>query len=128
MRLKRKRLLPAFLAVAALLALSVAAAMTRSLPLYLLLALSVPAAIKSVPAFKGRESLALFIVVTVVGLPINLAAVCALMERFIEDPDTPLLTQVLWGTVLCSCAASIENIVIGVVGRLLWPKQVEIEL
>ncbi len=74
MRLKRKRLLPAFLAVAALLALSVAAAMTHSLLLYLLLALSVPAAVKSVPAFKGRESLALFIVGTVVGLPINLAA------------------------------------------------------
>lgn len=128
MRLKRKRLLPAFLAVAALLALSVAAAMTRFLLLYLLLALSVPMVIKSVPAFKRRESLALFIVVTVVGLPINLAVVCALMERLVEDPDVSLLTQVLWGAVLCSCAASIENIAIGVVGRLLWPKQVEIEL
>lgn len=126
--LKRKELLVVIFTVMALFVLSITTVLNHSFLLGLVLALAVPVAVKAVPAFRGRENPALFVVVTVIGLPINIAAVRTLIGRLSEATDTPLLTQILWGTILYFCATSIENIVIGIAGRLLCPRQVEIEL
>lgn len=80
-----------------------------------------------VPVFKRRESLYMFILVGIAGLPINIRLSYWLVsEEFISSGF--LVGNILWGTLLCCVFFSVEEIVFGVVTRFIWKKQYKIKL
>lgn len=80
-----------------------------------------------VPVFKRRESLYMFILVGIAGLPINIRLSYWLVsEEFISSGF--LVGNILWGALLCCVFFSVEEIVFGVVTRFIWKKQYKIKL
>ena len=80
-----------------------------------------------VPIFKKRESLYMFILVGIAGLPINIRLSYWLVsEEFISSGF--LLGNILWVALLCCVFFSVEEIVFGIVTRLIWKKQYKIKL
>lgn len=80
-----------------------------------------------VPLFKRRESLYMFILVGAAGLPINIRLSYWLVsEEFISSGF--LLGNILWVALLCCVFFSVEEIVFGIVTRLIWKKQYKIKL
>ncbi len=83
--------------------------------------------IGTVPLFKKRESLYMFLFVAVAGLPINIALACRLLSKEILGGDL-LIGQVLWGGFLCCVFFSVEEIAFGVITRMIWKKQYKIRI
>lgn len=80
-----------------------------------------------VPVFKRRESLYMFILVGIAGLPINIRLSYWLVsEEFISSGF--LIGNILWIALLCCVFFSVEEIVFGVVTRFIWKKQYKIKL
>lgn len=80
-----------------------------------------------VPIFKRRESLYMFILVGIAGLPINIRLSYWLVsEEFISSGF--LVGDILWGAMLCCVFFSVEEIVFGIVTRFIWKKQFKIKL
>lgn len=80
-----------------------------------------------VPVFKRRESLYMFILVGIAGLPINLRLSYWLVsEEFISSGF--LLGNILWVALLCCIFFSVEEIVFGILTRLIWKKQYKLKL
>lgn len=80
-----------------------------------------------VPVFKRRESLYMFILVGIAGIPINIRLSYWLVsEEFISSGF--LLGNILWVALLCCVFFSVEEIVFGVVARFIWKKQYKIKL
>lgn len=81
----------------------------------------------AVPLFKKRESLWMFIFVAVAGLPINICLSYFLIsEDFIGSGFW--VGNILWGVLLCCVFFSVEEIVFGIVTRLIWRKQIRIKI
>ena len=75
-----------------------------------------------IPLCKGRESLFAFLIVALMGLPINMKAIVFLWDyELVGDPF--LVSGVLWSVALLGMLFSIEQIVIGILVRCLWPRQ-----
>lgn len=75
-----------------------------------------------IPLCKGRESLFAFLIVALMGVPINVKVIAFLWDyELVGDPF--LVSGVLWSVVLLGILFSIEQIMIGVLVRCLWPKQ-----
>ena len=80
-----------------------------------------------VPVFKRRENLYMFILVGIAGIPINIRLSYWLVsEEFISSGL--LLGNILWIALLCCVFFSVEEIVFGVLTRLIWKKQYKIKL
>lgn len=74
------------------------------------------------PICRGRESLLTFLILTVMGFPVNIRFITYLWaNEFLGDPF--LLSGVLWSIVIIGILTSIEQIVIGTLVRALWPQQ-----
>lgn len=80
-----------------------------------------------VPVFKRRESLYMFILVAVAGLPINIRLSYWLVaEEFISSGF--LIGNILWGALLCYVFFSVEEIVFGIITRMIWKKQYKLKV
>lgn len=101
--------------------------MNHSWLLLMLCVLSLFIIVGVVPVFKRRESLYMFILVGIAGLPINVRLSYWLVsEEFISSDF--LVGNILWGALLCCVFFSVEEIVFGVLTRLIWKKQYKIKL
>lgn len=79
------------------------------------------------PLFKKKENLWMFLFVAAASLPVNVRLSLLLFEYGIIESD------ILWFGVICaillSCILfSLEEVIFGIVTRLIWRKQDEIKL
>lgn len=107
--------------------LSVSFLVNQSWTTLLFCILSLFTIIGIVPIFKKRESLYMFVLVGIAGLPINIRLTYWLVsEEFISSGF--LIGDILWGALLCCMFFSVEEIVFGVITRMIWKKQYKIKI
>ena len=107
--------------------LSVSFLVNQSWLILLFCVLSLFIIVGIVPVFKRRESLYMFILVGVAGMPINIRLSYWLVsEEFISSGF--LIGNILWGALLCCVFFSIEEIAFGVVTRMIWKRQYKIKM
>ena len=108
-------------------ALSVAFMAKQSVIFLLLCVLSLFVVVGAVPLFRKRESLFMFILVAIAGLPVNIGlAYWLVFESFINSGF--LLGDILWMAFLCCVLFSVEEIAFGVITRLIWKKQYRLKV
>ncbi len=107
--------------------LSVAFLVKQSLILLLLCVLSLFVVIGTVPLFRKRESLFMFIFVAIAGLPVNIRlAYWIVFEGFFSSGF--LIGDILWMAFLCCVLFSVEEIAFGVITRMIWKKQYRLKV
>ena len=98
--------------------LSVAAVQDASLWLGLTAIVALFVLLWCIPFCKGRESLFSFLMVTLMGLPMNVRIVIFLWEHeIIGDPFW--VSGVLWSVVLFGMLFSVEQIIVGIVAKAI---------
>lgn len=108
-------------------ALSWVAVFNRSIVLLFFFVLAHFVVMKVVKCFKGRESLWMFVLVAVTSVPINIYVLIQLHKLDMIFDSFFILG--IFRCVLYYCILfSIEEIVMGVITRLLWKKQYKISL
>lgn len=80
-----------------------------------------------VPVFKRRESLYMFILVGLSGLPINIKLSYWLVSEELISSGF-LIGNILWGMLLCCVFFSVEEIIFGVITRVIWKRQYKIKI
>lgn len=107
--------------------LSTAFLINQSWLILLICVLSLFVIIGVVPLFRKRESLYMFILVAVAGLPINIRLSYWLVSEELISSGF-LIGNILWGALLCCVFFSVEEIVFGVVTRMIWKKQYKLKV
>lgn len=107
--------------------LSTAFLINQSWLILLICVLSLFVIIGVVPLFRKRESLYMFILVAVAGLPINIRLSYWLVSEELISSGF-LIGNILWGALLCCVFFSVEEIVFGVVTRMIWKKQYKVKI
>lgn len=80
-----------------------------------------------VSLFKRRESLYMFILVAIAGLPVNIKLSFWLMsEDYINSGF--VIGNVLWLPLLCCIFFSVEEIAFGIITRTIWRRQYKIKI
>lgn len=80
-----------------------------------------------VPLFKRRESLYMFILVALSGFPINIElSYWIISEEYIDSGF--LIGNIVWAMLLCCTFFSIEEIVFGVITRMIWKRQYKLKI
>jgi len=79
------------------------------------------------PLFKKRQSLYMFVFVAIVGLPINIWLSYTLVSEDIVSSGF-LIGDIVWGALLFFIFISIEEIVFGLITRMIWKKQYKIKI
>lgn len=80
-----------------------------------------------VPMFRKRESLYMFILVAIAGLPINIRLSYWLVSKgFISSGF--LVGDIIWGVLLYCISFSVEEIVFGVITRMIWRRQYKLKI
>ena len=102
--------------------LSVAFLVKESVLFLLLCVISLFITVGTVPLFRKRESLFMFILVAIAGLPVNIRLACWLVFEGIIGSDF-LPVDILWAVFLCCVLFSVEEIVFGVITRMIWKRQ-----
>ena len=75
----------------------------------------------NVSFMKRKESLWLFVLTAAVFLPFNIKLAAAAVNVYLKD--SPVVTRFLFGTALYLDLFSAEEIFLGVIARILWPRQ-----
>lgn len=105
-----------------LFSLSIYASIKGSLILIIVTIASVFLSVSVVPVCRKRESLWMFVFIAIVGFPINVYVISYWLMAFKIYLDILIIEILLAG--LCYCLLlSIEEIVIGLLTRLIWQKQ-----
>lgn len=79
------------------------------------------------PLLKKRQSLYMFVFVAIVGLPINIWLSYTLVSEDIVSSGF-LIGDIVWGALLFFIFISIEEIVFGLITRMIWKKQYKIKI
>lgn len=120
------RLSRVFLAIGIPFVLSTVVALHPSFFLLPLLILAHLFVMKLVPAFRGRENLWMFLVVSVSSIPLNIAVLVFLNNQGFISGSFFLL-----GFTRCLMyyfvLLSVEEVVMGVITRMIWKKQNRLE-
>lgn len=96
--------------------------------IFLLLAvLSLFVIVGTVPLFRRRESLYMFIFVAIAGVPINIGLSYWLVSEGLVSAGF-VIGDILWGMLLCCVFLSVEEIIFGVVTRMIWKRQYVIKM
>ena len=76
-------------------------------------------------AFRGRENVGMFLLLTVTGLPANLGLLLRAVrsELFREIMEGSLLREILWGALIIYVLFSLEQVVMAAVVRFFWRRQ-----
>lgn len=107
--------------------LSITFLINHSWLVLLLCVLSLFVIIGVVPIFKRRESLYMFVFVGAAGIPINIRLSYWLVSEELISSGF-LVGNILWGVLLCCVFFSVEEIVFGVVTRIIWKRQYKIKI
>lgn len=83
--------------------------------------------VATVPLFKKRESLCMFLLVAVTGFPLNIKLAYWLIDDLYFGMDF-FIGDLCYGMLICCILFSIEEIVFGVITRLIWKRQYKIKL
>lgn len=76
----------------------------------------------TVPLFRRRENLYMFIFVAIAGVPINIwMSYWLVYEGFISSGF--IIGDIMWALLLCCIFFSVEEIVFGVITRMIWRRQ-----
>lgn len=108
--------------------LSIVFLIYRSRLLLFVCVLSLFLIIGIVPIYRKRENLYMFILVAVSGLPINifLSFWLVMYEELISSGF--LIGDIIWCALLCCVFFSVEEIVFGVITRLIWKRQYRVKI
>ena len=81
----------------------------------------------TVPLFRKRESLYMFILVALAGLPINIRLSYWLVSEGLISSGF-LIGNILWLMLLCCVFCSVEEIVFGIIARMIWRRQYKVKI
>ena len=104
-------------------ALSLIAVLNRSFLLLILIPVLYLALIRITPSFRGHESLWMFILVAVSSIPPNLSVLLWMFEHMDFMFDTFFILMVFRAAIGYTVLFSIEEVVMGLITRLIWKKQ-----
>lgn len=105
-------------------ALSLAGALLRSWPLFALAALTVFVLTGFLPMCAERESVWIFLAVLPASVPANIFLVRRLAAfRLFAGFADGMLERVLWSTLAFLTLISIEELVLLLMSRVIWPNQ-----
>ena len=79
--------------------------------------------VKVLPMCRGYESLWLFVLTVIGSIPINARLVVETLDMGLFYSGVPVIVAVMTAVEFYLCALAVEEIVIGVLGRILWKKQ-----
>lgn len=79
--------------------------------------------VKVLPMCRGYESLWLFVLTVIGSIPINARLVVETLDMGLFYSGVPVIGAVMTAVEVYLCALAVEEIVIGVLGRILWKKQ-----
>ena len=108
-------------------ALAVAFSIRQNIVFLLTVILSLFIIVGTVPLFKRRENLWMFVFVGLAGLPVNAVFSYNIVKDWLVDTSFSF-TNFLFVITLCCIFFSIEEIVLGVITRIIWPKQYRLAL
>lgn len=101
---------------------SVIAVIKESVIMFLLLILAHFLVLKSTKAFRHHENIGMFVIVAISSIPINIYIFMKLAEMgFIFD--SIIAMNVLRGVFYYIMLLSVEELIMGVVTRLIWRRQ-----
>ena len=80
-----------------------------------------------VPLFKRRESVWMFILVGLTGVPINFSVAYEIISAGLIEEIFPVSGYV-WIAMICCALFSLEELAFGIITRIIWPKQIKIRL
>lgn len=81
------------------------------------------AIVKVLPMCRGYESLWLFVLTAIGSVPINARLAVETLEMGLFYSGIPVIGAVITVVEVYLCVLAVEEIVIGVLGRILWKKQ-----
>lgn len=79
--------------------------------------------IKSVEFVKNQECTWIFLVSAIVSIPFNIKLTSIAVNSYLIDSF--ILTKILFGIVIYLCILSAEEILLGVMTRIIWTRQNE---
>lgn len=81
----------------------------------------------TVPFFRKRESLYMFIIVAITGIPVNISLCCDFISNsaFLIEP---LFYRILCSVLLFCALFSTEEIAFGLITRLIWKRQYKLKI
>lgn len=79
--------------------------------------------IKSVEFVKNQECTWIFLVSAIVSIPVNIKLALIAVNLYLIDSF--ILTKILFGVVIYLCILSAEEILLGVMTRIIWTRQNE---
>lgn len=79
--------------------------------------------IKSVEFVKNQECTWIFLVSAIVSIPVNIKLTLIALNLYLIDSF--ILTKILFGVVIYLCILSAEEILLGVMTRIIWTRQNE---
>lgn len=82
--------------------------------------------VATVPLFKKRESLYMFLLVAATGFPLNIKLAYWLISESYLGLNS-LFGNLCYGALICCVLFSIEEIVFGVMTRLIWRRQYKLK-
>lgn len=103
-------------------ALSLASVIKHSVILFVILIVTHFIILKFIPVFKGYESVWMFIFVSISSIPLNVY-ILSLINEWGFLFDTILFLGILRAVLYYAVLFSIEQIIMGVVTRIVWKKQ-----
>lgn len=107
--------------------LSVAFVFYQSVLLTVLMIISSFVIVGTVPIFKKTQNIWMFLIVSVTVIPVNAYMICAIFSLgSLEDYN--LFNKILYGAMLYCVFFSVEEILFGVITRLIWRNQYKINL
>lgn len=106
---------------------SVAFVFYQSVLLTVLMIISPFVIVGTVPIFKKTQNIWMFLIVSVTVIPVNYYMICAIFSLgSLEDYN--LFNKILYGAMLYCVFFSVEEILFGVITRLIWRNQYKINL
>lgn len=107
--------------------LSVAFVFYQSVLLTVLMIISSFVIVGTVPIFKKTQNIWMFLIVSVTVIPVNSYMICAIFSLG-SLGDYNLFNKILYGAMLYCVFFSVEEILFGVITRLIWRNQYKINL
>lgn len=112
-----------YIGISNMLMISVVAARTMSLFWFIILIVSVFLIVVVVPWCRHHENMWLFVLTAIGSVPINLSLTHCIIDSSILKNSFPVLVRVVTSVEIYLLLLGIEEIVIGVLGRIIWKKQ-----
>ena len=116
-----------YMGVSNMLMISEVAVKTMSLFWSVVLILSVLFIVGVVPGCRQHENMWLFVLTAIGSMPINISLTQYIIDFGIFETGFPVLGIVVTSVEIYLLLLGVEEIVIGVLGRMIWKKQKAIE-